>query len=256
MRAPEGSAGHVDASVYVRFLQDFLTCVRRVENRVRAEDEEPVRFEIARMHASEPTLTLTPVAAGPGRGERVVDACIRTARDLEERGSHPPYVDLPTLQAFRKLAGYVGHGLGAIALSGGEMAATVSRQLERNVDRLLGMVVRSHGSLDGRLEYINAHGGLRCRIYPRVGPTYIECRFPPEMVHEVAAGLKQQVTVVGTLHYYGFHPTPFRIDAEQIVVHPGDAELPDIWDLWGIAPDITDGEPVEAYIRGLRASDG
>ncbi len=255
VHGPQADGGRIDASVYARFLADFLTCVRRVESRVRREGEEPVRFEIVDMHASALSLTLSPTAAEPEQGARVVSAYMQTIEDLEERGSHPPYVDAPTLQAFRKLAGYVDGGLSEIAIAGRGISVNVTRRLGRTVNRLLGMVLKTHGSFSGRLEYINAHRGCKCRIYPRTGPAYIECRFGQELLPRMAAGLKRKVTVVGSLHYLGFQAFPYRIDAEDVVVHPIDDELPTIWELWGLAPDVTQGEPVEDYVRALRDPD-
>ncbi|MGD9497490.1 MAG: hypothetical protein AB7Y46_14410, partial [Armatimonadota bacterium] len=212
-------------------------------------------FQIAEMHTSAPSLTISPVTVSPQDGVRAVSAYMHTVEDLEERGSHPPYVDAPTLQAFRKLAGYVGDGLGGIAVASRDVQVNVTRRLERTVNRLLGMVLRSQGSFTGRLEYINAHQGFRCRIYPRTGPSYVQCRFPPDLLPQMAAGLKRKVTVSGTLHYLGFQGFPFRIDAERVVVHPTEDDLPSIWDLWRLAPDVTGGERAEEYVRGLRDAD-
>lgn len=252
VRGPEASGGGVDASVYARFLQDFLTCVRRIESRVRDDGAEPVRFQIARMHASAPTLSLKAVSPQPEQGSRVVSAYMRAVNELEHEGSHPPYVDVPTLHSFRKLGRYVGDGLSAINFSAGGVDVHVTKRLTHAVERVLGMVIKAQGSFSGRLEYINAHGGYRCRIYPRSGPNYVECRFPPELLPEVASGLKRHVTVTGTLHYYGFQAFPHRIDASDIAVHPSDSELPTIWDLWGLAPEVTGEDTVEDFVRGLR----
>ncbi|MFW5868175.1 MAG: hypothetical protein ACOCX2_10190, partial [Armatimonadota bacterium] len=255
VRGPETSGGRVDAAVYARFLQDVLTCIRRVESRVRCEGEAPVRFQIGKMHASAPTLTLTPVAQVAAHGRRVVSAYMRTVRQLEDESAHPQHADVPTLQSFRKLAGYLRSGLAAIELRGHEESVNVTHCMERSVDRLLGMQIRSHGTLSGRLEYINAHEGLKCRIYPRIGPTYVECTFAQEMLPEIAAGLKRYVTVEGTLHYHGFEDFPHRIDATRVIVHPPEDELPGIDALWGLAPNVTAGRPVEEYIRELRDAD-
>lgn len=252
---PASAGGRVDATVYARFLADFLTCVRRVESRVRRESQDPVRFEIAAMHTSAPALTISPVTPVPERGARVVHAYMHTVEELEERGSHPPYIDAPTLQSFRKLASYVGDGLAAIAIAGCERRVNVTRRMERAVNQLLGMVLRTQGSFTGRLEYINAHRGHRCRIYPRSGPSYVECHFGPDLLAAMAGGLKRRVTVTGTLYYLGFQAFPFRVDAEDVIVHDVDDALPSLWDLWGLAPDVTRGEPVEAYVRGLRDPD-
>lgn len=255
VHGPASAGGNVDASVYARFLTDFLVTVRRVESLVRPEGQEPVRFQVAEMHTSAPSFAMSPVTAWPEQGTRVISAYMQTVEDLEERGSHPPYIDAPTLQSFRKLATYIGDGLGGIAIAGRATTVSVTRRLERAVNRLLGMVLKTRGSFTGRLENINAHGGLRCRIYPRTGPSYVECRFPPDLLTQIAAGLKRQVTVSGTLYYLGFRAFPHRIDAEQVVVHPTEDGLPTIWDLWGLAPDVTGGERAEEYVRGLRDVD-
>jgi len=254
----EGAAttgGRVDATVYARFLADFLTCVRRVESRVRREGQDPVRFEITAMHTSALALTISPVTPVPERGARVVHAYMQTVEELQERGSHPPYIDAPTLQSFRRLASYVEDGLGAISIAGCERRVDVTRRMERTVNQLLGMVLRTQGSFTGRLEYINAHRGYRCRIYPRSGPSYVECHFGPDLLADMASGLKRRITATGTLYYLGFQAFPFRVDAEDVTVHDVDDDLPSLWDLWGLVPDVTGGEPVEAYVRGLRDPD-
>ncbi len=255
VRGPDASGGRVDAAVYVRFLADFLRCVRRVERRVRREGEKPTTFQIADMRTSSPTVRLHAVTAVADQASRVVSAYIQTVQDLEQQGSHPAYVDVPTLHSFRKLAGYIGDGLSSIVLSGNQLTVTVTKRLERAVGKLLGMVIKTQGSFSGRLDYVNAHNTRKCRIYPSIGPTYVECAFDAELLPEVARGLKQQVTVAGTLYYYGFQPFPHRIDAEEIVVHPPGDQLPTIWDLWGMAPDVIGDARVEDYVRGLREAD-
>ncbi len=64
------------------------------------------------------------------------------------------------------------------------------KELGHAIQAVLAPETTALGNIKGQLEYINLHGQTNVfRVYPFIGPSYVECRFPslPTYVRHGAA---------------------------------------------------------------------
>ena len=109
------------------------------------------------------------------------------------------------------------------------------------------------GFVRGALEYINIHGGQKVfRIYPQVGPNKVTCHFPDELKDMAISAVGRFVEVHGIMRYKSVSTFPHQIDVKKLEVLPNEDELPSIFDLRGIAPDLTGSLTSEEFVRSLR----
>ena len=109
------------------------------------------------------------------------------------------------------------------------------------------------GTVEGRMEYVNIHGGQnRFRIYSKIPPEQVFCSFSPDKMEEAREALGRKVKIFGELTYPRAGNFPKSVEVETIELIPEDDDLPSIMDLRGIAPDITGDLYSEEHVRDLR----
>jgi hypothetical protein len=64
--------------------------------------------------------------------------------------------------------------------------------------------------------------------------------------------LDRYVCVNGKLRYKRLEDFPYAIDAEEIEIMPFDDELPNLFDIRGIAPNLTSGRTTEDFLEAIR----
>jgi len=109
------------------------------------------------------------------------------------------------------------------------------------------------GSVKGQLEFINVHGAENVfRVYPPIGPKFVECRSPGRLKSEATAAVGRNVRVSGKLHQRAGEQYPSSVEVRRIEVFPLDSELPSLLDIRGMAPDVTGFLSSEDFVRSMR----
>lgn len=87
------------------------------------------------------------------------------------------------------------------------------------IDRQLGPILQSRGSVSGVLEGLNIHTRpWRFYVYPEIGPKRIQCTFPEELFPIVHAAIRHRVTVFGLKEHSVRSPWPIRMHSQKIEV--------------------------------------
>lgn len=97
----------------------------------------------------------------------------------------------------------------------------VGRQIIDQVNRRLGPIHKSRGTVAGVLESLNVHASpWHFYVYPEsgVGPSRIRCTFDESLFPDVQRGLRHSVVVHGLKDYVAGSPWPLCVRAEQIEV--------------------------------------
>jgi hypothetical protein len=76
------------------------------------------------------------------------------------------------------------------------------------------------------------------------------------MKSEAIAVIDKYVTVFGTIKYRHKSIYPYEIDVDYIESPPPTETLPNLSELKGMAPDLTQGLSSEEYVRKKRDLDG
>ena len=246
-----------DAPILVRDLLDGLRAARRV---LRATQREvapgigPLEWRVLKLSSNSPaTITVEPMPE-PGYAE-VSALVVRTVFDFANRIQAGEYAGLSSrvLNSFRALAAPVESGRVAVELLNGVRTFSVPLGMEPKIEAMLSPETTALGSVKGRLEFINIHGRTNVfRVYPTVGPSYVECRFSPAMIDEAKRAIGRSVLVYGKLHYKEVDRFAYRVDVRDIEILPLDSDLPSIMDIRGIATRLTGSESSEDFVKSVR----
>ena len=173
-------------------------------------------------------------------GESFFDTFIRIAEELKAAGAsivslqYPRYV----LEAFRDLASGAKK-LKEVRYTIGTKSVVVEGNLCEYIELLLNEERQSLGSIRGMLEYMNVHKGSNTlRIYPPVGPSFVNCTFKESLKEKVREGMSRYVEVKGKLHYKAGADFPYEIELEDIEIMPAESDLPSIFEIKGIVNDF------------------
>jgi len=135
-----------------------------------------------------------------------------------------------------------------IKRKGNRVKTTDSLQIE--TDRAISRNISSWGTVKGRVERYNNHGGSNFFwLYTPLGQT-VKCRFPNNLVEKSALSVENNVSVTGILTYQANKPAPIECKVEKIEIHKPDDQLPKLE--IGKFPDITENESTSQVMQRFR----
>ena len=245
-------AESVPIGLFQKALEDVHRLVKDVDYAVTHETEGR-RWVIASLHSSAPTVTIRPMLDGTGTVETIL-AGLRVV--AEEAGadlpSHFPDDALQDLKKMRRL--FKGHERAQkIVFSTDEReVATIRRDIDKRVERVLRDSYAVLGSVDGMLEAINLHGNRSFTVWDRVSGVPVRCLFPKaagwtERVKEL---LERRVLVTGRIHY--FKSGVPRSVSEIQALDDASPVSPLYRAAFGSIPDLTGESDSVAYLRRIR----
>ncbi|HWD38636.1 MAG TPA: hypothetical protein VG944_07290 [Fimbriimonas sp.] len=95
----------------------------------------------------------------------------------------------------------------------------IDSRIADEINKKLGPVHRSRGSITGILEGINVHSKpWNFTVYPKIGPVKVRCLFDESVFPSVQKGIRHVVTVTGLKEFVGDAPWPIRMNAESVEI--------------------------------------
>jgi hypothetical protein len=163
----------------------------------------------------------------------------------------PADFDAEAIEAFKNLTDPLKKHLGKVKfIEENKKEAVVDQKFENALNNIIGFDQQERGSWLGLLDALNVHlGNNQFFIYPAVGPSRITCRFPNPLRERVLAAAGKYVRVDGWAIYKSNAKFPHAMQVNEIEVLHHATTLRDIH---GIAPDATEGEKSEDFVRKLR----
>ena len=246
--------GAVYAGDFAEFIFDALKCLRGIDRKLSRRERLSADYRIAGLRSGSATVEMEPVPTkeSEDRTEEIVNAFTESLMAILENAQAPSYFDRTLLEDFKALAKPLGKKVAKIDIRSGNRRLAITKQLEVNIDKIIGEDIKSEGSVSGQLDVVNVHEKNIFFIFPVVGPSRIQCVFPDDLLDEVRAAIKKYVTVSGTLRYKQNEIFPYQIDVKKIEIHPPEDELPTLASLRGIAPDMTGDVDSVEFVRRLR----
>jgi hypothetical protein len=249
-------------------LSDFLHQLEAARNALRKTEESMagravLDWRIVNLsHNSPATVVIEPIFSAddetvrPERGEDVVDRFFGYMRDLTIRADAPAELDRATLVAFKELAAPIRKDRVRMTISSNGDSLEVAGAVEVVIDAILAPTTKTPGHIDGRLEFINIHGGKNVfRVYPVVGPQHVACVFPNALLSDARDAVGRHVRVFGEVTYLKRDAFPQSIKVERVQLLADDAQLPSLLDLRGMAPEATGTLSSEDFVRELRSGE-
>jgi len=249
--------GKVRFGEFKDFLKNLDSCLRETDLSVSGSGKLSVYYRIIGLKAESATITLeaVPYSDEGDIAEEVLDKFATGLDYIQKRKQLPRGYNFELIEKFKQLAEPLRKNVEQIEVIHSNITTTITKQLEANIEAILGEDIKSDGSIAGFLDVVNVHEKNRFYIYPLVGPKKIVCEFPSEMLDTVRKALKSYVSVAGTLRYKKQETFPHQVDAKEIEIYPSEEELPTLESLRGMAPKATGGLGSVEFIRKIRNAD-
>ncbi len=109
------------------------------------------------------------------------------------------------------------------------------------------------GTIDGMLDAVNIHGKKNTlTVYPNIGKNKITCEFDSAYLDKIKELIGFYVEVRGEMKYRWRDKYPYAGSVGEIEAIRED-NLPSFSDLYGMAPNATNGVPAEEFIARIRS---
>jgi hypothetical protein len=245
--------GHVQLGAFVNFLQTLLNAVRQADKAATGGQSVKVRI-VELSHNSPYAVAAELLPADPKHDDRarVMQGVRYLRRVIDEPEQEAEVVLYPMLEAFEDLTAQLGKVVPDATLRVGDDVIPLSPALHERIGKMLAPVMSAIGSVEGRLEYINIHGGANVfNVYPTIGPTKVKCHFSKELEEEATGAVGRVIRVHGITRYRAGARFPNEVDATSILVLRPEKDLPLLADLRGTS-QVPSGEPSEEVVRRIR----
>lgn len=173
--------------------------------------------------------------------------------NIVEKAATPVGVDREVFDTLKDFASVVGKGINSaiLVIAGSQIKFDIIAK--DRIEGVFGQDYTREGTADGMLEAVNIHGKVNnCALYPMVGPKRISCRFEEKLFKQVRPALGRYVAVEGNLKYRWREKYPHAAEITKIDILPNWDDQPNFETILGMAPNATNGEPSEDYVRAKR----
>jgi hypothetical protein len=247
-------------SEFITQLDAIKTALKETETFITGAERHVLDYKIVNLtHQSPSELELEPILPpgfNPLYADRILKGFTTELRRIRQQSKLIGRPDMGRLSAYREIGpkkkshlAEVDIGLRHVTV---QREARIDKQFKENLKHILGPDERMYGSISGRLEYVNMHSVRKFRLYPTIGPKRVNATFSEDIREQVRAGVDRYVTVFGELKYKTWDQFPYEVNAKKIDVHEADKDLPTLYDLKGIAPNLTGGLSSVEWVRNMR----
>lgn len=259
---------HVTLSAFLTQLEAIKAALKQTERLVSGDEEPSVYYRIVDLsHSSPATVVLEAVSRSnqpqpaPKKRARQAprgDYSQATVRQFFhslkaiERKERPPRADLQALEAYRNLTSTLDKKVSGLKIIDADESVAIDRSFQSAIEEIIGPDEIVEGAVTGKLEKLNLHNATRFDIFPLIGPKQVACDFSPALKDSVIKAVDQYVRVSGELRYKRLENFPYAINVESIDALPAEDELPTLFDIKGMAPDLTRGKTPIAFLEEIR----
>jgi hypothetical protein len=183
-----------------------------------------------------------------------VDRYFSAVRKVLDRGDAPRELGRAVFDTLKEFVSVIGRGVRESVLQIGESEIHIEPQARQRLETVIEPDYTIEGTVDGMLEAVNIHGNRnQFVLYPIIGPNRVNCYFPEEMLDQIRPNLGKYAIVTGKLKYRWREKFPFEARATHLE-HVSESEQPYLPDVIGIAPDATNGERSENFVKEIRSA--
>ena len=253
-------SGHVRLSDFLRELEAIKAALRQTERIFGYAGNNHLYYRIIDLsHSSPATVVLEAVeelttnkAVEAGIADTVVTDFFNSLEQITNNGALPEGFDYLAAEAYREIGGPKKKHLTKLVVANTHTRIQIDHVYEEKITKAIGPDERVEGSIAGTLDTVKLHNTTAFEIFPTIGPKKVSCVFPPQLKEHVKSALERYVRVYGQLRYKRWDKFPYAVDAADLEVYPPDSELPSLFDVKGMAPNLTGTLSTEEFLNKVR----
>jgi len=241
--------GNVPLAAFIRVAGRIQAMLRGLDTAVGGDPEGTTTWEIVGASLASPlTIEVGADAAAPvHRADAVLSACVSGLSDLDREARIPPWFTVGLLEDARKMVSVLDDGIARIALQYADVSAIPTQRVAAHVDALT-QTVEQPGTVEGLLQYVNAHGKRKLYVYDILTDRRVACSFGDGLRAAVKEALYERVAVSGLVRY-DLEGRALSVKAETLETFPPAGKLPQFFEI--PAMQITGGVDPADYMEAL-----
>ena len=161
-------------------------------------------------------------------GDQVI-AAISNGLEMLSRGERPVSFSDRAIEHVRGLASSFRKSASfpVKIWSGKDKFVAIGKEVADSADEILMPTYEGEGSVDGRIEILNAHNGTKFIVYDILNGSSVVCDIPSELLGLALQNFGRRVEVVGQAKYRK-NGAPASIAAIKIIPYPDADEIPSL----------------------------
>lgn len=235
-------------------VSDFLKQVDALKKLVSyASRTDTVEARIVGLSMNSPASVEIEAFSVSSNATIPVGAFFNDVYNVVEKAATPINLEREVFDTIKDFASVVGKGVNStiVVAAGNEIKFDIIAK--DRIEGVFGQDYVREGTADGMLEAVNIHGKINnCALYPLIGPRRINCRFEDGLFRQVKPALGKYVMVEGLLKYRWREKFPHAADITKVHALPSWEEQPNFETILGMAPNATQGEPSEDFVKARR----
>jgi len=215
-----GELGQISAQSFVSIIQKSLGIVHDLDRRISEERRGSLKWVISGLGEGSSFVEFESrtVRGEQDYGEPVLEN-FTSGLDLINREGHtPPRFTYENVMAIRDIVRDISrNGVAAVDYRFSDRSVDLTPDASSNLEQLVGVRYRTHGSIEGRVELVSVRrGARRFKITESKTLRSIRCTLPDEAEMSVleAIGTRRRVVVTGRIAYNAKNE-PIRVEMTE-----------------------------------------
>lgn len=246
---------HLRLSDFIEQLRSIKEALVELDRKVSQSQKPTTDYRIIDVSHSSPVsieLEAIPNQSECDNTSLIIDRFFEGIQQINT-GSAPVDFDSALLEHFGRIGQGFRRKITGLIFSRENCSIQIGRTFEAQVTSIVGEDQVYDGSVEGTLEMINFHRGAnKFNIYPTIESKRVTCHFPASLLNDAIKAVGRYINVSGKLKYKKRDRFPYGIDVASIDIYPNEEELPTIFDLRGISPNLSGEMSSEDFVRKLR----
>jgi len=261
-----GSAGELDVQRVLHDLSHLVDLLGVLEDAQLRKDRKPTSrstWSFSALSLGSVNAVIAPLEPRGGASFEVLnhlpELCVAGFADVESSPRVPRGWNTLALsvaeKATRNLGTDANRAMLLTLLVDGEprRSTEVTHRASINARVAAEARLNSLGSVIGTLDSVNVHSGRSAGLWPARRGRRVEVKFGPDQLDDVKNHLGQHVEVWGRIARNA-DDQALIVQARRFTALPTPDAGQRLGELRGIAPNLTDGESVDAYLERLRGT--
>lgn len=225
-------------------IEDFSDVQRRfsiileeIDKESFESDKRSVRWNISSVSTGSVNLTFSGVPISSNIDSKSISNLVENIQSgisvLAEKAQRPRFFSDRALKELESLAKKLNHGMQVLKLGSETHVVSITKDIARNIDEIIGPRFESYGSIEGCLDGANIHKDPYFHIYTALNDRLIKCNVDKKMTQRMLDCLGQRVYIYGLIQSRN-DGERVSILVQEIESLPSEDELPTIQEMIGI----------------------